>query len=155
MIYKGLIFYSTTFRMCSITKVCRINLNLYSIGINVLMKILDGNGKNSYMIASWNCRRGLVCSNKLPTAKLVEIKSFLYESKLDLLCVIESDIYGEKSTNLARQKLTQAEAEWALSVHGYKVFFPKSWYVHGVARIIIYAKQKRKYRIVRSTHIYL
>ena len=130
--------------MCSITKVCRINLNLYSIGINVLMKILDGNGKNSYMIASWNCRRGLVCSNKLPTAKLVEIKSFLYESKLDLLCVIESDIYGEKSTNLARQKLTQAEAEWALSVHGYKVFFPKSWYVHGVARIIIYAKQELK-----------
>ena len=142
-----LIFDYTTFRMCSITIICRINLKLFSLGLNVLMRILNGNGKNSYIIATWNCRRGLVCTNKLPTAKIIEIKNVLYERNIDLLCVVESDIYEKKSTNLARQKLTQEEAEWALNVHGYKVFFPKSWYIHGIARIIIYAKQELKVNV--------
>ena len=40
---------------------------------------------------------GLVCTNKLPTAKMIEIKSVLYERNIDLLCVVESDIYGKNA----------------------------------------------------------
>ena len=130
--------------MCSKNVGARINLKLYSLHVNLLMKITNGNGRSCYRLASWNCRKGLICGNKLPTTKMTEVKMFLYEMNLDLLCVIETDIHSFRSNNLVRQKLSQEEVDHALHVRGYKLYFPKSWYEHRVARILIFAKTELK-----------
>ena len=100
---------------------CRINLKLYSLNVNNLMKIMNGNGRNCYWLASWNCRKGLICANNQPTSKMTEIKKFLYERNLDLLCLIEADIHGFRSNNAIRQKMSQEEVEYALYMRGYKL----------------------------------
>ena len=55
----------------------RINLKLFSLHVNLLMKIMNGSGKNCYRLASWNCHKDLICSNKQPTTKMTEKKVFV------------------------------------------------------------------------------
>ena len=45
---------------------------MYSLTINRLMKMRNGNGRKGYKIAFWNCRRGLVDSDALLLKKLVK-----------------------------------------------------------------------------------
>ena len=73
-----------------------INLRFFNISVNILMRILNGNG-NSYKLAIWNCRKGLICSNKYPTSKVIEIKKLLYELNIHIMCLIEVDIHGAVS----------------------------------------------------------
>ena len=127
--------------MCSFIVVSRINLKLFSRSINWLMKMINGNGKNNYRLATWNCRKGLINSEKLPTSKVVEIKNFLYEMNVSLLCVTETDIFGLNYIS-DRIKLSQDEVVDALQINGYKILLPRSWYVHGVARLIVYVKNE-------------
>ena len=96
------------------------------------MKMINGNGKNNYRLATWNCRKGLINSEKLPTSKVVEIKNFLYEMNVSLLCVTETDIFGLNYIS-DRIKLSQDEVVDALQINRYKILLPRSWYVHGVA----------------------
>ena len=135
--------------MCSIKQI-RINLKLYFLSVNFLMKMTNGNGFNKYRIATWNCRKGLIDGNKLPTAKVTEIKHFLYEMNIHLLCVTEVDIHGTKSTNLVRQKLSQSEVTDALHIPDYSIQFPTSWMVYGVARLIIYVKKDIKIKVHKT-----
>ena len=60
---------------------------------------------------------------------------------------------------LNRQKLTTEEVKNILHISGYKLFLPTSWYVHGQARILMYAKDdidvifkenKREYNDLQS-----
>ena len=112
------------------------------MSVNFLMKMTNGNGFNKYNIATWNCRKGLIDGNKLPTSKISEIRHFMYEMNIHLLCVTECDIHGVKSTNFVRQKLSHEEVTDALHIQGYTVKFPASWRVHGVARLIVYVKNE-------------
>ena len=110
--------------------------------INKLNRIINGNGKKGYNIGLWNCRKGLIDSDKSESTKMTEIKQFLSDKCLHLLCVIESDLHGPGSRYSKRIHLSDTDVQSVLKIPGYQLIFPKSWSIHGQARIIVYAKQE-------------
>ena len=122
----------------------RINLNLCSdMSVNKIMKMINGNinrNKNIIKIAMWNCRRGLVNSDKCASHKVAKIKHFLYSENIHVLGVVEADLHSSKSRFLNRQKLTTDEVHNILKIEGYILYLPKCWQVHGQARIVMYVK---------------
>ena len=102
--------------------------------------MLNGNIKSCLKIASWNCRRGLVLSDKTASSKITEIKNCLYSKGIHLFGVIEADIHNTKSRCINKQKLSTEDVRVILDIPGYKLVLPTSWNMHGQARIIMYAK---------------
>ena len=49
---------------------------------NKLSKIINGNRRLGYNLSMWNCRRGLINSNKEPSTKMVEVKNFYRVKKV-------------------------------------------------------------------------
>ena len=80
------------------------------------MKIVNGNIKNkSLKIAVWNCRRGLVSSDKSASHKITEIKHFIFSNDVDVIGIIESDLHGNKSRYINRLHLNNQEVYDILS----------------------------------------
>ena len=84
---------------CSSTSSCGLSWT-YSISTNKLLKMINGNRRLGYNLAMWNCRRGLICSNKEPSLKMIDVKTFLQQKKLHMLCLVEADLHG----NISRYK---------------------------------------------------
>ena len=114
---------------------------------NKLNKIIKGNKNKGYNIGLWNCRRGLITDKKSPSTKMTEIMQFLAAKNLHLLCVVESDIHSQKSRYRNRQHLNTQEVHDILGISGYRILLPKSWQIHGQARIILFAKDELKVKV--------
>ena len=56
--------------------------------------MINGNRGCSYNIGMWNCRKGLVDGENQATYKMVEVKKFIEEHNLHLLCLVESGLHG-------------------------------------------------------------
>ena len=127
-----------------------IYLNYYSrpsvtwmfqgISINKLAHMLNGNKNRSYNIGMWNCRKGLINKENLPTTKIVDVKDFLSANDLQILCLIEADLHGITSRVKRIKPITSREIEENLKVENYKTLLPQSWQAHGQARILLYVR---------------
>ena len=59
--------------------------------------MINGNRGRSYYIEMWNCRKGLVDRENLPTAKMKDVRDFLGSNDLQEMCLIEADLHGMTS----------------------------------------------------------
>ena len=119
----------------------------WSRSINKLIRMINGNGRRGYNIGLWNCRRNLIDGEKSPSAKMIEVKQFLQNKHLHVLCLVESDIHSPLSRYIRRHPLNTSEVHSILHVPGYKISLPKSWQVHGQARIIIFTREELQVKI--------
>ena len=104
--------------------------------------MINGNHGHGYNLGFWNCRRGLVTEEKEPSYKMNEIKLFMKSRNLHLFCLIESDLHGFVSRYKRKHPLTEKDILTILHIPGYKIYLPKTWYKHGQARLIVYAKEE-------------
>ena len=111
------------------------------LGINKFKRMTNGNGRSSYNIALWNCRKGLLDAENRASEKMTEVMKFMDEQKLHILCLVESEFHGQQSRVRRRQPLTESQIKTSLAVVGYKIILPQTWYVHGQARIVMYVKE--------------
>ena len=118
-----------------------------SMSSNKLGRMINGNGRRGYNIGLWNCRRGLVRGEKLASTKMVEVKQFIENKRLHILCLVESDLHGTMSRYNRRHPLTTEDIHHNLEVPGYKIILPKSWQVHGQARVMVLAKEELQVKI--------
>ena len=94
------------------------------LGINRYSRMVNGNGRSSYNIALWNCRKGLLDTDNNASEKMTEVKNFLSDQKLHLLCLVESELHGLQSRVRRRLPLTESQIRSSLAVEGYKIFLP-------------------------------
>ena len=109
---------------------------------NKMIRMINGNGRKGYNIGLWNCRRGLIIGEKNESTKLVEIKQFLEKKSLHLLCLVESDLHSPISRYIRRNCLSTEDVHRVLGISGYKIILPKSWQVHGQARVMVFVKEE-------------
>ena len=70
--------------------------------------MVNGNKNRGYRIAMWNCRRGLVDKENLPTEKFTEVLNFIDSKRPHLFCLIESDLHNIQS-RVRKQKYISTE----------------------------------------------
>ena len=114
---------------------------------NKLFKMINGNKLSGYNIGLWNCRRGLLDSEKKPTTKMSEVKNFLQQYKLHILCLLEADLHGATSRYKRLQPLSLSDIESSIGIPGYKLLLPQSWYKHGQARVLVIAKEELQVKL--------
>ena len=111
---------------------------------NKIQKIINGNRRSQgYKLAVWNCGRGLVQEDF--SIKLNEIKKFVESKKPHCFAIIESDFFSPQSDANRARKYTTNEINENLKIDGYKIEFPKTWNIHGQARLICYVSEEIKY----------
>ena len=108
------------------------------------MRMINGNRRLGYNLGLWNCRRGLICGNKQPSMKMIDVKNFLQQKNLHMICLVEADLHGSASRYRRLHPLSTSDIHEHLAVPGYKILLPLSWSVHGQARVIVYAKNELK-----------
>ena len=118
------------------------------LGVNRYARMVNGNGRSSYNIALWNCRKGLLDADNNASEKMTEVKNFLSDQKLHLLCLVESELHGLQSRVRRRLPLTESQIKSSLAVDGYKIILPQTWYVHGQARIALYVKEDVRVTVI-------
>ena len=106
-----------------------------------MVKIKNGNGRKGYNIRLWNCRRGLLNSDKTSTTKMVEVRQFIESKNLHLLCLVESDLHSQFSRILKTNPVNTEDINKVLRVPGYKILLPKSWNIHRQARVLVFASE--------------
>ena len=116
--------------------------------------MINGNKHKGYNLGMWNCRRGLTDGNCEPSYKMSEVKAFLQNKKLHMLCIIEADLHSATSRIQRRNPLSTKDINNKLSIPGYKIFLPATWKKHGQARILVFAKDelKVKERVLNNQH---
>ena len=122
------------------------------ISTNTLAHSVNGNRRIGYNVAVWNCRKGLVKSNKSPSTKMTDIQSYLENHQLDLFGIVESDLHAATSRIYRANPLSTMDINSNLQIPGYRIILPQSWYTHGQARVIIFTKEgiKIKERKLRN-----
>ena len=77
--------------------------------------------------------------------KLNEIKQFVESKKPHCFGIIESDLFSPESNVNRIRKYTTNEIKEKLKIDGYKIELPKTWDIHGQARLICYVSEDLKY----------
>ena len=57
-----------------------------------------------------------------------------------MFCLIESDLHSILSRYRRRDPLKEEDIKRILSISGYEMHLPRTWYKHGQARILVYSK---------------
>ena len=73
---------------------------------------------------------------------MLEAMDFIFSNKLDIFCLVESDLHGLISRYRRANPLTKEEIKNLLHIPGYNLFLPKTWQKHGQARIVVFAKEE-------------
>ena len=107
--------------------------------INKCMKIINGNWnkRKGYRICMWNCRRGLVDSEGLPSEKFTEVIQIIQSKHPHLQCLIESDLHGLQSRAVRQQYMTTESILDKLKIDGYKLLLLRSPESFGQAQLIL------------------
>ena len=108
---------------------------------NKIAHMINGNRGRSYNIGMWNCRKGLVDRENLPTAKMKDVKDFLGSNDLQVMCLIEADLHGMTSRIRRVNPITAKKIEENLKVENYRIVLPQSWQAPGQARILLYVRE--------------
>ena len=138
-----------------IYKLCS-NLNLafqpsgicwsYSNKGSKLAHAVNGNKRNTgYKYLAWNCARGF-----LKERKIDDLKVTINRHKPHLVSVSEIDLYRRENNSdiNATNNFSSNQLHERLYIPGYKIFLPKSWETLGVARVVVYAKDDLKVKLL-------
>ena len=79
--------------------------------------------------------------------KMIEVKKFIQSKSLHILCLVESDLHGTISRQKRIHPLSTEGIHDELNIQGFKIILPKSWQVHGQARVMIFAKDELQVKI--------
>ena len=119
-----------------------------NLSINKSVHILYGNRRNlGYKYFSWNCDRGILSKKKIE-----DIRVFASRHKPHLMGISEVDLRRNEN-NIDDSKyndFSTEQAQEALKIEGYRLIFPSSWIQHGKARIIVYALDEIKTKIIND-----
>ena len=115
-----------------------------NLTINAYFRMINGNRGCSYNIGMWNCRKGLIDGENQATYKMVEVKKFIEEHNLHLLCLVEAGLHGPASRIRRTNPITTQGIMSNLQIEGYRIILPKTWQYHNQARIILFAKDDLK-----------
>ena len=77
--------------------IMNVSHNFRGMSINKYFKMVHGNGRKGFNIALWNCRRGLLSEDGLPSEKFTEILNFLQSKHPHLFCLVELDLHTKQS----------------------------------------------------------
>ena len=99
---------------------------------NFLAKYVNGNRKKGILNLHLNIRS---LKNKVP-----EVKNLIKEHNPDILGLSECEL----------RKIGGQFNETQLKVPGYKILFPKSWSISGVARVVVYVKNNFEHEQVHD-----
>ena len=108
-------------------------------------------GRLGLAVASWNCRRGLLCKRNFPTEKVDNIATFLRKYNIDVLAISEAGLHGVKSRTIKKFPVTETMIRNALRIEGYEIILPESWYKHNTARIFLYIKSNITFQKLSPT----
>ena len=64
-----------------------------------------------------------------------------------MLCLAESDLHGEASRQKKQHPLTTKDINDILEIPGYNIILPKSWQIHGQARVLVIARDEFQVKI--------
>ena len=101
------------------------------------IKYGNRNGKFGCTLSSWNCRMGLLDEQNQPTPKVEDIQTFLEHHGVDVFALIEPELHGPHSRTFRRNPLSEQNLRQALSIPGYDILLPDTWYRKEQARIIL------------------
>ena len=93
---------------------------------NKLAHMLNGNRCRSYNVGMWNCRKGLVDKENLPTTKINDVKDFLTSNDLQVMCLVEADLHGMTSRKRRVNPITGKKIEENLKVKNYRIVLRQS-----------------------------
>ena len=112
-----------------------------------LVHYIYGNRRNlGYRYFSWNCDRGLLSQHKIE-----DIKLFAMKHKPHLMGISEVDLRrneansNENSTN----EFSTEQVHEAFKIDGFRIILPHSWKSHDRARIIVYANEEIKAKLIQ------
>ena len=108
------------------------------------------NTKNGCVLASWNCRMGLLDKSNRPTTKLEDIQVFLEQNKVDVLALSEVELHGPHSRVYRRNPVTEESLKQALALPGYVIMLPDTWRLANQARLILYIKATTSCKVVKQ-----
>ena len=94
----------------------------------------------------WNCGRGLLCDGS--DGKMPDVKRNIDRYKPHLFCIVEADLHGSKSRLQRQNTYTTQKLEESLSITGYSIILPDSWYKHDQARLVVFVSDDVKTEIV-------
>ena len=120
-----------------------------------LMHYTNGNRRNlGYRYFSWNCDRGLLSKNKIE-----DIRVFASKHSPHLIAISEVDLrkneqnVNDRSTN----EFSTEQVHDIFKIQGYNIILPSSWDIHGKARIMVFASEEVKVKLIKphndETHI--
>ena len=75
---------------------------------------------------------------------MVEVKKFIEEHSLHLLCLVEAGFHGLASRIRRRKPITTQGILSSLQIEGHRIMLPKTCQYHNRARLIIFAKDDLK-----------
>ena len=150
LVQRYIKFTRATVLSISIEKWCRltgISWSYRGISSNKLNRMINGNGRKGLNLGFWNCRKGLITSDKNASYKKDEIMQFIKKKNLHAMCVVESDLHSQNSRIRRRKPLNKDEINRILEIPGFRIILPKSWEVHGQARVLVYVKEDLQVKI--------
>ena len=70
------------------------------------IKYGNRSGKHGCVLASWNCRMGLLDDQAQPTSKVEDIQIFLEHYNVDVLALAEPEVHGPQSRTFRRNPMS-------------------------------------------------
>ena len=112
---------SSTPICCTANQKLVVGVSWSQVGLtnNKLSKMIHGNIRKGYKIGMWNWRRGLIEGDKNPSITMTEVKHFLQNKKLHILCLVESDLHGITSRYKRRHPLSTKDINENLGITRY------------------------------------
>ena len=111
------------------------------------MHYTNGNRRNlGYRYFSWNCDRGLLSKNKIE-----DIRVFASKHSPHLIAISEVDLrkneqnVNDRSTNA----FSTEQVHDIFKIQGYNIILPSSWDIHGKARIMVFASEEVKGKLIK------
>ena len=80
--------------------------------------------------------------------KMPDVKRYIDRYKPHLFCIVEADLHGSKSRLQRQNTYTTQKLEESLSITGYSIILPDSWYKHDQARLVVFVSDDVKTKIV-------
>ena len=72
-----------------------------------------------------------------PTSKVEDIQNFLEHHSVDVLALFEPELNGPHSRTFWRNPVSEQSLKQALSIPGYDILVPDTWYKNEHARILL------------------
>ena len=74
------------------------------------------------------------------------------DKKLDICGIIEADLHSATSRTFRRQPLQTPSLLENLEIPGFTILLPRTWDLHGQAKLVLFVRQGLRYKILPTPH---